>query len=49
MIAHLIKQKDMIHNEYDPDKDKEIMHSDPRKTIFVGRLSFETDENTIKK
>jgi U1 small nuclear ribonucleoprotein len=26
-----------------------MINSDPRKTIFIGRLSYETNESTIKK
>jgi len=39
----LFKQK----NKYDPYRDKNIV-GDPYKTIFVGRLSRDTTEDTLK-
>lgn len=34
--------------QYNPDNDKQI-NGDPKKTIFVGRLNFKTDERTLEE
>lgn len=49
LINHLFKQRDYIRKEYDPERDRNIINSDPRKTIFIGRLNYETNEQTIKR
>lgn len=42
MMNHLIEQK-KLQKVYNPKHDKKI-RGDPYKTIFVGRLSYKTDE-----
>ena len=41
-----MKQKAEIKNNWNPDKDKNIK-GDPKKTIFVGRLNYKTDEKKL--
>jgi len=44
---HAIKIVDDIKN-YNPHKNSKAV-TDPRKTLFVGRLNYETTEETIKR
>lgn len=37
-----------LKRQYDPTKDKNAT-SDPNKTLFVSRLNFKTDEETLKR
>lgn len=46
VINHLTEQK-KLRRTYNPSNDKNIS-GDPRKTIFVGRLSYKTDEQKLE-
>lgn len=46
VISHLSEQK-KLRKSYNPSSDKNIS-GDPRKTIFVGRLSYKTDEQKLE-
>ena len=48
IIEHLDKQNYLKKNEYQPENDKNIK-GDPFKTIFVGRLNYETTEKGLRK
>jgi U1 small nuclear ribonucleoprotein len=47
VISHLSEQKLKI-KAYNPDKDENV-HGDPKKTIFVGRLNYKTDETKLEE
>lgn len=47
VIEHYYKTKEE-RGKYDPTKDKHVT-SDPYKTLFVSRLNFNTDEETLRK
>lgn len=47
VIEHYKKVKELRKN-YDPKADKNAT-SDPRKTLFVSRLSYKTDEETLRR
>ena len=48
IIKHLTEQKKDIKTKYRPDDDKKIK-GDPDKTIFVGRLSYNTEEKELER
>lgn len=45
ILQNLIDQKEKI-TQYNPENDKKI-RGDPYRTIFVGRLSYTTDERKL--
>lgn len=47
VIEHYLKIKDQ-RRKYNPNKDKNAK-SDPSKTLFVGRLNYKTDEDTLTR
>ena len=46
VIEHIVKQKVEIKT-YNPDKDKKVK-GEAHKTIFVGKLSYKTDERKLE-
>lgn len=47
IIEHYYKVKE-LRDKYNPQKDVKV-DSDPFKTMFVGRLNFDTDEDTLMR
>lgn len=45
--AHMQKIAD-LRNEYDPKNDTKAT-GDPLKTVFVGRISYDTSEKKLKR
>lgn len=46
-MEHLQKLRE-LKKDYVPEEDSKIK-GDPQKTIFVGRLNYNTDENTLER